>query len=306
MTAYYNENNKYCALWLENLIKNKDIVEGVVDSRSLLDVKEGDLQGFLQAHFFAGIGGWSAALRLASWPDDCPIWTGSCPCQPFSASGKQKGFNDERHLWPIWFTLIKQCKPPIIVGEQVSSKPALEWLDAVSTDLEREGYAIGAADLCAAGIGAPHLRNRLYWVAYLPSARLERPISWRFQKELSSTSSYSVFSDLANSNSDRFNRERLLLHQQESRYCPKTSWSSKAGFWDRGIWHLHSDGKKRQIEPESFPLVDGVSFKLGSGSSNEGKNRKEMIKAYGNAIVVPLAATFVSSIMEILFNEQSF
>ena len=56
-----------------------------------------DIAGYTQCHFFAGIGIWSYALRLAGWPDDRQVWTGSCPCQPFSAAGKGEAFNDERH-----------------------------------------------------------------------------------------------------------------------------------------------------------------------------------------------------------------
>src|SRR5208337_5248980 len=85
---YYNEINPYCAAWLRNLIKANIIAPGVVDERSIEDVKSKELQGFKQCHFFAGIGCWSYALRLAGWPDDGAVWTGSCPCQPFSAPGK--------------------------------------------------------------------------------------------------------------------------------------------------------------------------------------------------------------------------
>ena len=87
MPAYYNENNRFAAQWLRNLIAAGDIAPGDVDERSITEVRPDDLRGYTQCHFFAGIGGWSAALRLAGWPDDRPVWTGSCPCQPFSAAG---------------------------------------------------------------------------------------------------------------------------------------------------------------------------------------------------------------------------
>jgi DNA (cytosine-5)-methyltransferase 1 len=166
MPAYYNENDPFAAAWLRELIGWKFIASGDVDTRSIEDVTPDDLRGYTQHHFFAGIGVWSAALRRAGWPDDRPIWTGSCPCQPFSTAGKGGGFADERHLWPTWFWLLEQHHPPTIVGEQVSSKPGLGWFDLVSADLEGAGYAVGAADMGAASVGAPHIRQRLWWVAH--------------------------------------------------------------------------------------------------------------------------------------------
>ena len=81
MLAYYNENNRFAAQWLRNLIAAGEIAPGDVDDRSITEVRPDDLRGYTQCHFFAGIGGWSAALRLADWPDDRPVWTGSCPSE---------------------------------------------------------------------------------------------------------------------------------------------------------------------------------------------------------------------------------
>lgn len=174
MSAYYNEIDPFAAAWLRELIKAGHIAPGEVDTRSIEDVVPSDLAGFRQCHFFAGIGVWSHALRCAGWPDDRPVWTGSCPCQPFSAAGKRKGTADERHLWPAFFHLIGQCRPVTIFGEQVASRDGLAWLDLVSSDLEGAGYACGAVDTCAAGFGAPHIRQRLYWVAYADGEQLYR------------------------------------------------------------------------------------------------------------------------------------
>ena len=165
MTAYYNEIDPYAAGWLRNLIAAGRIAAGDVDERSIREVKPDDIKAYTQCHFFAGIGVWSAALRLAGWADDRPVWTGSCPCQPFSAAGKGGGFADDRHLWPDLFRLIAECKPGVVFGEQVASKDGLAWLDLVQADLEGADYASAAVDLCAAGVGAPHIRQRLYWVA---------------------------------------------------------------------------------------------------------------------------------------------
>lgn len=171
MAAYYNENNPHAAQWLRNLIAAKHIAPGDVDERSIVDVRPDDLGGHDQCHFFAGIGGWSLALRLAGWPDDRPVWTGSCPCQPFSAAGKGEAANDERHLWPFWFPLIAERRPPTVFGEQVEAAIGWGWLDAVFADLEGEGYACGASVLPACGVGAPHIRQRLWFVANDPQQR---------------------------------------------------------------------------------------------------------------------------------------
>lgn len=164
--ALYNEIDPFAARWLRNLIAAGHIAPGAVDERSVKDLVPADVAGLGQRHFFAGIAGWSLALRLAGVPDDADVWTGSCPCQSLSDAGKRLGFADERHLWPAWFGLIAECRPAVVFGEQVASSLGLEWLDLVFADLEGAGYACAAADLCAAGAGAPHQRQRLFFVAH--------------------------------------------------------------------------------------------------------------------------------------------
>lgn len=162
---FYNEFDKHAAEWLRNLIKEGLIAEGIVDERPIQEIKPDDLKGFKQAHFFAGIGGWSYALRLAGWPDDRPVWTGSCPCQSFSTAGKREGASDSRHLFPDWFRLIEKCQPPTVFGEQVTGAIGFGWLDAVATDLEANDYAFGSAVLSGFTQGAFHRRQRLWFVA---------------------------------------------------------------------------------------------------------------------------------------------
>jgi DNA (cytosine-5)-methyltransferase 1 len=161
--AYYNEIDPYCAQWLRNLISKNLIAPGHVDERSILDVKPYELEPYTQCHFFAGIGGWSYALRLAGVSDHRKVWTGSCPCQPFSLAGSRRGFADDRDLWPFWNYLIAQRRPATIFGEQVAS--AVEWLARTRSDLEEMDYAVGCMPIEAASNGAPQLRDRYWFVA---------------------------------------------------------------------------------------------------------------------------------------------
>lgn len=195
---YYNENDKKTAAWIRELVAARLVPRGDVDERSICDVQPGDLKGYTQCHFFAGICGWSLALQLAGWPSDKPVWTGSCPCQPFSTAGKGLGDKDERHLWPVFASLIRSCKPPVCFGEQVASKAGRAWLAGVFADLEGMGYQRAGADLCAASKLAPHPRQRLFWVAdsngkfdlgkELPASgrKSEIPSIWKGEENLKS------------------------------------------------------------------------------------------------------------------------
>ena len=304
--AYYNEIDPYAAQWLRNLIEAGHIAPGIVDTRSIEDVEPEFLQNFTQCHFFAGIGVWSLALRRAGWPDDRPVWTGSCPCQPFSAAGKGAGFDDERHLWPAFDYLIQQCRPAVVFGEQVASKDGLAWLDLVRTDLEAKGYAFGAADLCAAGIGAPHIRQRLYWVGNNNNnnARLEG-LGRGHQAEggrvgaVRPVAEAGQLSGLGNANRERRDRKHAFIQwedfgrtKQDLLEIARDGEISRRpgptnGFWCDADWLACRDGKWRAVEPGTFPLVNGAAPRVGK------------LRAFGNAVVAQVAETFVRSYLDL-------
>jgi DNA (cytosine-5)-methyltransferase 1 len=153
--TYYNEHDSKCAQWLRELMNAGLIPLGVVDERSIVDVKPYEISEFKQQHFFAGIGGWAYALRLAGWPDERPVRTGSCPCQPYSRATKGKGDQDKRNLWPVFRDIIAFGEHAVTFGEQVASDAGRKWLSGIRADMEALGYEFGAADLCAACVGSP-------------------------------------------------------------------------------------------------------------------------------------------------------
>lgn len=262
-TALYNDIDKPACAWMRELAAQGHIPPGDVDSRSIADLTGADVARYTQAHFFAGIAGWPLALRLAGWPPDRPVWTGSCPCQPFSSAGKRKGQADERHVWPEFARLIGECRPPVVFGEQVASAVGHGWLDGVFADLEGLGYACGAAVLGAHSVGAPHIRQRLWWVAYAVGGPSER---WAVAGEESGAEGsaagqarqrqrggFDAASDgpagrLGNSHSRRLEQNHISIKTGPSETNP---WANAASI-------PCADGKARRLEPSISPLVDGV------------------------------------------------
>ena len=312
-SAYYNEIDPFAAQWLRNLIAAGHIAPGEVDERSIEDVTPDDLRGFTQCHFFAGIGVWSHSLRLAGWPDDRPVWTGSCPCQPFSAAGKGDGFADERHLWPHFFHLIGERRPQHVFGEQVASGNANTWFDLVQADLEGVGYAFGLVPFTSAGIGAPHIRERAYWVANATGqlhhqcndgtnelGRKGNPEQNRMGGGIGGLGNANVARlEGFGGNDCAAGRERATgpvaapgVHLRPLEVNV---------FWRDADWLFCRDGKWRPVEPGTFPLVDGAAARMGRVEPGVARvassNRVGRLKGYGNAINAQAAAAFIRAYM---------
>jgi DNA (cytosine-5)-methyltransferase 1 len=307
---YYNEWEPFAGEWLKELIKDGLIPDGTVDNRSIADVEPSDLKGFTQCHFFAGIGGWSRALELAGWEPGRAVWTGSPPCQSFSSTGNQKGKDDLRHLWPVFFNLIRECRPPTIFGEQVASAIKFGWLDDLQADLEAEGYAAAAVVLPSGGIGAPHKRERLFFVADSLGQGLqghgqsgqeqvsqERQGEERHRAEGGLRHSSVGDSEHTGSHGAKVGRSpaQASNDRQEGEDFPQqlegTSRSEKSGdicFWDNSTTIYCRDGKHRPIptEPALFPLAHGVS------------NRVGILRGAGNAIVPQAAEQIIRAFLQ--------
>jgi DNA (cytosine-5)-methyltransferase 1 len=350
MGVLYNEIEPFACDWLENLIEAGCIARGRVDRRSIVDVEPWMLEDATQFHAFAGIAGWSYALRLAGWPDGVECWSGSVPCQGFSSAGKRRGFDDERHLWPEFYRLIKACRPAIIFGEQVASsdvvgkvRPKAEeetqrtWIDLVSADLEKASYAFGFVVLPACSVGAPHIRQHLFWVAYRDGKRLDRirlqlrkgrseksflEAPWcrasrrlangdgrgRAEGEASSSEAGESRAwsrdvrhvrGLGDSSGERSGRNAGEISREETRgkgerleargVADELELASPArGFWGGCDWIPCQDGKWRSAQSGIFPLADGVPGRVGT------------LRGAGNAVVAPLAAAFIETVIDLL------
>jgi DNA (cytosine-5)-methyltransferase 1 len=327
VVVYYNEKDPFAAEWLRNLIAANMIAPGDVDERSIEDVIPLELAKYTQCHFFAGIGVWSYAMRRVGWPDDHQCWSGSCPCQPFSQAGQGAGFTDERHLWPAFFHLIEQCRPNIVFGEQVASPGGLAWLDLVQSDLEGTDYAFGALDQCAAGFGAPHIRQRLYWMAYDDGAGLAQqqrngrisrrtpvalaregaervngaadgagrtwPAGRTDERRVANAEYGGIICRLANNNGGQSSNGSVQRSGQHGQRPKDASLSDSRTRTSPTNGHWQTADWLR-CKDDKWRPVESSAFPLAHGVAN----RVGLLRGYGNAIVAPQAEEFVKAVME--------
>ena len=300
--TYYNEIEPFAVEWLKGLIADGQLPDGDIDTRSIADVQPSDLDGYADCHFFAGIGGWALALRRVG-VEGQGIWTGSCPCQPFSSAGKQKGFSDERHLWPEFHRLIAECRPAAVFGEQVASPLGRSWLATVRSEMEDLGYGVGAADLCAASVGSPHIRQRLWWVAHSDQGQRgrwtdgeERQLDGEApgrQQGYRESESGGENGRVAHADDGQQGLEQGssggIRERTSGHSWPRPKRGGGNDPWAGAEYIECLDGKSRPVEPGIFPLAHGVPNRVGT------------LRGSGNAIVPQLAEVFVRAALDVEF-----
>lgn len=219
------------------------------------------------------------------------ILTGGFPCQPFSAAGKRKGTADDRHLWPEMLRAIREIKPTWIVGENVSG--IISWdgglvFQQVQIDLETEGYEVQAVVLPACGVGAPHRRDRVWFIAYAKNWG----INGIYRNDIGQTAEDGYRDDKFNCNgiernAPNTNNERL--QQQSGNTIPNKSRQPCRIFEKAGFESFPTQSPVCSRNDGIPSRLDGITFP---------KWRNESIKAAGNAIVPQVALQIFKAIAD--------
>jgi DNA (cytosine-5)-methyltransferase 1 len=220
------------------------------------------------------------------------VLTGGFPCQPYSAAGKRKGKDDDRHLWPHMLRAIREIRPRYVVGENVFGLTTWNGgvvLEEVCVELEAEGYAVQPFIIPAAAVGAPHRRDRVWIVAYTEGANDRR-----------------TSGDLrdANAEAQKSRISKLAYHVAE-RHATDASGERLPHAWQptklgRDRLSL-SSSQTNATNWEDFPTVapvcsgdDGLPRELDGIAFSKWRN--ESIKGYGNAIVPQVAMQIFAAI----------
>jgi DNA (cytosine-5)-methyltransferase 1 len=230
------------------------------------------------------------------------ILTGGFPCQPYSVAGKRKGKDDERHLWPEMLRSIREISPRWVVGENV--RGLINWngglvFDEVQSDLEAEGYKIQPFILPAASVGAPHRRDRIWFVAYSENNNANRFSKYRSNRESFDKSKrkgiWSQFGDFSeqksSSDTDSKGLERQIQQSRENGWAiqkktkPGNCFDGRSNTWFNFPTQSPVCGGDDGLPSE----LDGITFP---------KWRNESIKGYGNAVVPQVVYQIFKAIQE--------
>lgn len=214
---------------------------------------------------------------------------GGYPCQPFSLSGRRKGENDERHLWPYVWEALRVLRPKYAILENVPGHVSL-GLDRVLADLATIGFDAEWQIVSAASQGAPHLRERLIIVAYPNDAGSGTPASGSYSDWQTAKQKRQVFPLVGASGHGTY------VAYPHSQFMGKSGLAvatRQAGYgWDNHSGTEEANGAREwwKTEPDVGRVVDGIP------------NRVDRLRALGNA-VVPQVAEFIGRL--VISAEQS-
>lgn len=219
-------------------------------------------------------------FRATAYAGGLDILTGGFPCQPYSLAGQRKGKDDERHLWPEMLRIVRECAPRYVVGENV--RGLVGWngglvFEEVCADLESEGYEVQPFVLPACGVGAPHRRDRVWFVAHANHkggsnrhGQVQRTHGEVRQRDNGAKSCYADVNFA--SNSVRRGERQNYRHRESGQPNEKSKDTNWKDFPTVPFVCGGDDGLPEQL--------DGITLL---------KWRRESIKAYGNAIVPQVA-----------------
>jgi DNA (cytosine-5)-methyltransferase 1 len=219
------------------------------------------------------------------------IISGGFPCQPYSSAGKRLGKEDERHLWPEMLRAIREIQPSWVVGENV--RGLTNWngglvFDEVQTELEAEGYEVLPFLLPACSVGAPHRRDRIWFIAYSNCNRLHRCNS---ENEVRSINNR--LDALGNFNEGFSNGYATNSKNIGQKYALENGELERRRFgqlYKRNVWNTFPSVSAICGGDDGLPKeLDNITFS---------KWRQESLKAYGNAIVPQVAYQIFKSICQ--------
>ena len=246
---------------------------------------------------------------FTSWKGKIDVLTGGFPCQPFSVAGQRKGADDNRYLWPEMLRVIRETRPLWVIGENVAGitnmvQPGSETdvetksdqdeenyketileqeyiINTICDDIEREGYSVQPIIIPACGVGAPHRRDRVWFIAHSNGSR---GLQFGERRDIRDKEQYDQDKE----------PER---HEQPSRFGGSgeayvISDSDNERLSTIGITDRVSSAERWKDFPTQPPVCrgnDGLPFNVDNLTIPYGKWRKESIKTYGNAIVPQIA-----------------
>lgn len=173
-------------------------------------------------------------LTNETFTESVDVVCGGFPCQPFSLAGKQRGEDDDRHLWPEMLRIIKEFKPTWVIGENVAGFINMA-LDDVSSDLENEGYEVQSFVIPACAVNGIHRRDRIWIVANTESnGSFGTSISKEVERQELKSREKNISNDVANS----YNRERKRFGE----YCREVLPEQEAGRCDEACLRKSKGG----------------------------------------------------------------